>query len=131
MLRSLALLTLLLSGVPARAQYKAEDVIYDFKCAEASKCALKCWNSGTMVEEKYVTLRVYQYKEHPRRIWYKADGIPHILGDDSTCNFGALPVTPIGPTPQGTTPGTPVPSTSLDTFKPGKSCIGAQCFGPK
>src|SRR3979490_1126171 len=126
MFRLLIIVTALTWNTAVFAQWKTADPIYDFRCDAPSKCTLKCWNSGALVEEKYNALKVYQFKEHPTRIWYSIEGVPHILGADATCNFGALPVTPIGPGPSSTPQGA-----SLEGAKPGTVCIGDQCIGPK
>jgi hypothetical protein len=130
MIRLLVGIVAMIWSTAGFAQWKIADPIYDFKCDAPSTCTLRCWNSGTLVEEKYNVLKVYQYKEHPTRIWYSINSIPHILGADATCNFGALPVTPIGGTPAGSS-GT-IPSSSLSGPKSGTVCIGDQpCVGPK
>ena len=121
---------LVLFNSTAFAQFKQPDPIYQFVCADPGKppvCTMRCWSGGEKVEFKYNELIVFQYKEHPRRIWFTADKKPGILGDDATCDFGHYPSVPIGRPSSGSA----IPPISLDGLKPGTACVGEACYGPK
>ncbi len=81
---------------------KREDVLSHFGCGP-TKCDLVCRLAGQEVNLKYDVVYVYQFKEHPRRLWMSVDGRRYFLGDDDSCRFGNPPTSPIdAPTPPGT-----------------------------
>jgi hypothetical protein len=61
------------------------------------------------VKVKYKEIVVYQYKEHPKRIWMSVDGWPYLLGQSDGCKFGNPPSTPLASQAQPQPQGTPLP----------------------
>jgi hypothetical protein len=112
MWRVLTLALLLVAGV-AHAQVKQEDRLSHFGCGATPACDLKCWGpGGTTIQVEYREAYVYQFKEHPRRLWLSVDGRRYVLGDSETCQFGNPPTVPINPPP------------------PQCTCIGGVCNPP-
>jgi len=105
-----------LSGQPARALSEMTAIV-QYDCQQA-QCSLKCWGTGGNIEFTYRSVTVFQWKEHPRRLWISSDSGQYVVGDDTSCKFEGTPkfkyeTVPLGPPPQ-----------------PQCTCIGNQCFPP-
>lgn len=79
---------LALASTSAAAQVnKTPDWLARFDCQAGLTCTLKCWGAGGDIETTYRSLSVYQYKEHPTRMWYLADAKRYVAALDQTCSF--------------------------------------------
>jgi hypothetical protein len=107
----------------ARAQSgspKTGDLIASFGCPTAT-CTTTCVGPGGNFNIVAKTLKVYYFKEQPRRLWINADETHTVLGDDHNCQFGGFPqIPPTNLNPTGT------PATT-----PGRVCVGDTCIPPR
>jgi hypothetical protein len=108
---------------PARAQSgspKTGDLIASFGCP-TEKCSTTCIGPGGNFNISAKNVKVYYFREQPRRLWINADETHTVLGDDESCQFGGSPQIP----PTNLNPvGTPAPT-------PGRVCIGDTCIPPR
>ena len=103
MLRLSIAVSLAVASSGALAQVKTPDWLAQFDCPAGSACTLKCWGAGGDINTTYKSLLVYQYKEHPTRLWYLTDTKRYIGAIDQTCSF------------EGQMQGQMIPPTSLDS----------------
>jgi hypothetical protein len=90
---------LTIASTSAFAQIKTPDWLAEFDCQSGITCTLKCWGAAGELTATYKTLVVYQYKEHPTRLWYLVDTKRYIAGVDQTCSFeGQMQGNMIAPT---------------------------------
>jgi hypothetical protein len=100
MVRFSIVVGLALASSSAFAQVKTPDWLAQFDCQAGSTCTLKCWGAGGDILTTYRSLVVYQYKEHPTRMWYLADTKRYVAAIDQTCSFeGQMQGAMIPPTP--------------------------------
>lgn len=108
----------------ARAQQIAQspaDLLEDFTCPGQS-CQTECVGPGGPLAFGAKDVKVYQYSEHPRRLWLDADGQVYVLGDDDRCHFGGNANVPFATQP--------IQSSPLQPPQPACICIGGQCTPP-
>jgi hypothetical protein len=128
MFRCFIVLAFIIMGGAAAAQtiqVKPEDMISYFKCANQT-CDLKCWGTGGNIDAKYKEMYVYQFKQHPTRLWLNVDGTRYVLGDNMTCKFGSQPTGITAPPPSEVQQASPPAR-----FKPNQqeeTCIGNNCY---
>jgi hypothetical protein len=62
-----------------------------FRCESGKTCSLKCWGAGGDLTDSYKELLVYQFKDHPRRLWLILDNQRnYVAAVDQTCKFEGI-----------------------------------------
>lgn len=88
---------------------KPIDQMLKFSCPAGQSCKVKCWGAGGDLDQSYTNVLIYQFKDHPTRMWlYVDDKYSFVLGVDQTCKFdgtllvGGVPPIDLKPTPSPT-----------------------------
>lgn len=90
----------MLSGMLASQALALSEMstLVQYEC-EASSCTATCVGPNTNLTLNYKQATVFQWTDHPRRLWVAlADG-HHVLGDDVTCRFEGKPTFKFGTSP--------------------------------
>jgi hypothetical protein len=114
MLRFLVLAMTVCAGVLPAAGLSEVQSIVSYEC-KTGECDLECWGPGGTLAFQYSNLTVFQFKDHPRRLWLGVNGAQYVLGDDFTCMFEGTPSIKLTTSPLGPPP------------TPPKVCIGSVC----
>lgn len=116
MIRFFASLVVLgLFPMPANA-YSEMQPLVEYVCTQ--DCTLKCWGTDGNIDLTYRTLTVFQWKDHPRRLWIAVGNTQYVLGDDTSCKFEGKPTFQFQTSPLG------------PPVAPQCICIGSQCTPP-
>lgn len=102
-LRTIAFLAFAsLGSLQANALSEIQPLV-QYDCTQ--DCNLKCWGTEGNIDVTYRTLTVFQWKDHPRRLWIAVNNTQYALGNDTSCKFeGTLtfkfqtsPIPPVTP----------------------------------
>lgn len=115
MLRPMLFLTFLSFGPSLASALSEIQALVQYDCTQ--DCNLKCWGTEGSIDLTYRTLTVFQWKEHPRRLWITVNNTQYVLGDDTSCKFEG-------------TPKYKFTTIDIPPVRPPCICIGGQCNPP-